>query len=125
MPALSEDRDAIRDLFARYALFVDSGRADEFAALFTEDGTFDTGLGDPLVGREALRAFVASMEPGSMHHLFMDHVIDVDGDRATCEASSIVTNKGAIMLVARTHDELRRVDGTWQIANRSYTPDPS
>jgi uncharacterized protein (TIGR02246 family) len=125
MPTLSEDREAIRDLFARYALYVDSGRGDEFAGLFTEDGRFDTGVGDPLVGRDALRSFCVSVGGGSMHHMFMDQVIDIDGDTATCEASSIVTNKGQIMLVARTHDVLRRVDGQWQIADRSYTADPS
>jgi hypothetical protein len=29
------------------------------------------------------------------------------------------------MLVARTHDVLRRVGGAWQIADRSYTADPT
>jgi uncharacterized protein (TIGR02246 family) len=124
MPTLTEDREAIRDLFARYALYIDSGRADEFANLFTEDGRFVTGIGDPLVGRDALRAFAGSVPAGMMHHLFTDHVIDIDGDTAHCEMSSIVTAKGQISLVAHTHDDLRRVDGAWKIADRTYTPDP-
>ena len=80
MPTLTEDRDAIRDLMARYALYIDAGRVDEWLALFAEDGTFDTGLGDPLVGHAALRTFAESMTPGTLHHMFMDHVIDVDGN---------------------------------------------
>jgi uncharacterized protein (TIGR02246 family) len=122
MPTLAEDRDAIRDLFARYCLYTDSGRADEFAALFTEDGTFETG-GDPLVGRDALRAFVANMPDLGMHHMLTNLVIDVDGDTATCDASALVTAKGSIMMTAHTHDDLRRVDGAWQIERRTYQPD--
>jgi uncharacterized protein (TIGR02246 family) len=124
MPSLAEDRDAIRDVFARYAFHNDAGRAEETAALFTEDGRFDTKMGEPLVGREALASFFGSLPAGSMHHMFMDFVIEVDGDTATCEASSMVTSKGAIMLTARTHDVLKRVDGKWLIADKSYTPDP-
>ena len=124
MPTLTEDREAIRDLFARYALYIDSGRAEEFANLFTEDGRFDTKMGDPVVGRDALREFAGSVPAGMMHHMFTDHVIDIDTDSAHCEMSSIVTSKGQIMMVAHTHDDLRRVDGEWKIADRTYTTDP-
>jgi hypothetical protein len=55
--------------------------------------------------------------------MFTDHVIDVDGDTAHCEASSLVTKGGQIMMVAHTHDDLRRVDGEWQIADRTFTLD--
>ena len=43
MPTLTEDRDAIRDLFARYCMYVDSGASKEWAATFTEDGEFRGG----------------------------------------------------------------------------------
>ena len=35
----------------------------------------------------------------------------------------MVMSKGAIMMTAHTHDDLRRVDGKWLIAFRTYEPD--
>ena len=52
------------------------------ADLFTEDGVFETGMGDPVVGRDALREFASNVPVGMMHHFFTDHVIDIDGDTA-------------------------------------------
>jgi ketosteroid isomerase-like protein len=123
MPTLTEDRDAIRDLYSRYCLYIDSGAAEEFALLFTDDGVFEVG-DNPVAGHDALKTFAGSLPPGSMHHMITDHVIKVDGDRATCCASSFVTSKGQLMMVCRTRDDLERVGGTWKIAHRTFTPDP-
>jgi uncharacterized protein (TIGR02246 family) len=123
MPSLAEDRDAIRDLFARYCLYVDTGADEEWAATFTEDGEFMTGQ-DTLVGREALKSFAASLPAGVLHHMTMNETIQVDGDTATCQASVFVTTKGTVVTTGRSLDELRRVDGSWRIARRTYTPDP-
>jgi hypothetical protein len=38
MSTLVENRDAIRDLFARYRLYFDTGAVEEWAATFTADG---------------------------------------------------------------------------------------
>ena len=121
---LADDRDAIRDVFARYCLYFDSGRGAECAVLFTEDGTFDTRMGDPVVGRTALAAMVNANPPGLTHHWITNFVIDVDGDQATCVASAMVMSKGVILMTAHTHDELQRVDGEWRIKFRTYEPDP-
>ena len=122
MTTLAEDRDAIRDLYARYCHCVDGGAAEEWAQLFTDDGRFLTG-GDPLVGREALRAFAAALPAGTMHHLVTDLAIDVEGDRAACRSSVLVMANGAIMIAGRSSDELQRVDGSWRIANRDFVAD--
>jgi uncharacterized protein (TIGR02246 family) len=124
MSNLSEDRDAIRDLMARYCLYVDSGRGPEFASLFTEDGVFETGHGTS-AGREALAAQAESMAGLGMHHMITNHAIDVNGDEADVVCSAMVVAKGAIMMSARTQDHLRRVDGQWLIEHRSYTADPT
>jgi hypothetical protein len=125
-PTPSEDRESVRDLLARYALYIDSGQADEWVALFTEDGVFEVGHGmEPAVGRDALKAFASSLEVGAMHHLFTDQVIDIEADRATCTATAIVLSKGSIMFAGRSYDELERVDGSWRIRFRSYTVDPT
>jgi len=123
MPTLAEDRDAIRDLFARYCLYIDAGKAGEWAATFTDDGEFLAG-GDPLVGRDALEAFAASIPSGTLHHMVLNEVIDIDGDRATCCASVFVTSKGAVVTTGRSEDELRRINNSWRIARRAYAPDP-
>jgi uncharacterized protein (TIGR02246 family) len=124
MPTLSEDRDAIRHVMARYCLYMDASRGDEFASLFTEDGSFDTQMGDPVVGRAALSSLATMAPAGAMHHMFTNLVIDVDGDEAVCNASAVVLSKGAIVMSAHTHDELQRVDGEWLIKLRTFEADP-
>ncbi len=125
MPTVSEDRDAIRDLYARYGHAIDSGAAEQWADLFTGDAEFGTGLGDPLAGREGLVAFAASLPPGSLHHMTTDLAIDVDGDRATVQSSVLVTSKGTVVVAGRSVDDLQRVDGQWRIARRMFTADAS
>jgi uncharacterized protein (TIGR02246 family) len=123
MPTLADDRDAVRDLFARYCLYIDTGAADEWAATFTDDGEFVVG-DDPVVGREALRAFALSLPTGSMHHMVVNEAIDIDGDSAICRSSVLVTSKGVVLTTGRSEDELRRAGSSWRIARRTYVPDP-
>lgn len=67
----TEDHVAISDLMGRYCWLIDDGLADEWAALWTEDGVF-AGFGpNPLVGREALKALPrgAGASGGKSRHL--------------------------------------------------------
>ncbi|WP_051683977.1 nuclear transport factor 2 family protein [Blastococcus sp. URHD0036] len=127
VPSLADDRDAIRDLYARYVLSLDTGDAATFASLYAEDGVFVGGGtgGDDVVGREALLEFAAGLAVGSTHRLSLNHVIDVDGDTAGCRSSIVVLAGTAVVSAGRVHDEFRRVDGAWRIARRTFTPDPS
>ena len=127
MPTITEDRDAIRDLAARYCHNFDHGNADGVADLFTEDGVFDPGFPgfDALESREAIRAFVGSLTAGTVHHMVTDLAYDIDGDRATGVASFLVTAGTAIVTVGRYQDELRRVDGTWRFVRRVAESDPA
>jgi uncharacterized protein (TIGR02246 family) len=122
MPTLNEDRDAIRDLFARYFLYVDTGAADEWAATFTEDGELLLD-NETIAGQTALKSFAASLPPGGFHHMVTNQAIDVQGDSAVCRASVLVTSKGAVATTGRSLDELRRVDGSWRIVRHTFTPD--
>ena len=45
MPSALEEKDAIREVLAEYCFRLDGGRYDDMAALFTEDGTWDTAFG--------------------------------------------------------------------------------
>ena len=127
MPTLFEDRDALRDVAARYCHNFDRGDADGVAELFTEDGVFDPGFPgfDPVESREAIRAFVGGMQAGSVHHMVTDLAYDVDGDRATGDVSFIVTAGTAIVTAGRYRDEMVRVDGAWRYRRRVAVPDPA
>ena len=57
-------RAACEALCATYAEMADAARADDFAALFAPDGVFDR-MGTELVGRDAIRAIIASRPPGA------------------------------------------------------------
>src|SRR5947209_19385401 len=45
MPSALEDKEAIREVLAEYCFVLDGGRYDDMAALFTDDGTWDTVFG--------------------------------------------------------------------------------
>lgn len=119
MASLAEDRDEIRDLFARYCLYIDTGASDDWADLFAEDGEL-AGVGEPVVGRDALAAFAAAVAAGSggMHHLVLNEVIDVDGDHAAARSSIVMIAGSSVGLTGRYEDTLRRVDGRWRLARR-------
>ncbi|WP_456551390.1 nuclear transport factor 2 family protein [Blastococcus sp. SYSU D00813] len=127
VPTPAEDRDAIRDVYARYVSALDAGDAATFASLYTDDGVFVGGGtgGDDVVGRDALEAFAAGLRPGSVHRLSLNHVIDVDGDTATCRSSIVVLAGAAVVSAGRVLDEFRRVGGAWRIARREFTADPA
>ena len=47
MPAITgsvEDREQIRELYARYAFYIDSSKFEEWVNCFTEDGIFESPL---------------------------------------------------------------------------------
>jgi uncharacterized protein (TIGR02246 family) len=119
---LADDRDEIRDLYARYCLYLDTGAVEQWVSLYADDGRF-TGGGDDVVGRQALEAYAMRLGAGTVHRMVLDHVIDVDGDTATCRASVVLTSGGAVVSVGRTTDELRRIGGSWRIARRTYVAD--
>ena len=84
MPSVIEDKEAIRELMAEYCFRLDDGRYDEMAALFTENGTWDTAFGKA-TGREAIaelarsiRARAGAVRPRAAH-LVTNIVIALDG----------------------------------------------
>ena len=54
-------REAIRETVAAYAHCADSGRFDEFAALFAVDGVLEVHGQDPVAGRDAIRAYLGGV----------------------------------------------------------------
>jgi uncharacterized protein (TIGR02246 family) len=122
VPTSSEDKDEIRELYARYCLYFDQGAAIEWAACYTDDGEF-IGAGQHLKGRRAMEQFLAGLATSTRHRFTANHVIDLDGDRAVCHSSVLLLDGGEIASSGRTVDELERVDGAWKIARRTYEGD--
>jgi uncharacterized protein (TIGR02246 family) len=83
--SLLEEKDAIREVLAEYCFRLDGGDYEGMAALFTEDGTWETAFGKG-AGRAAIaqhardiRARAGDNRPRAMH-LVTNIVITLDGD---------------------------------------------
>jgi uncharacterized protein (TIGR02246 family) len=90
-----EDREAIRDLIARYGPAADSGDAEGAAALFDEAGVYAVGGMGESHGRPA----IAALLHGPIHqqlmadgcaHLLGPVAIDLTGNTATARGLSLV-----------------------------------
>ena len=98
MPSALEEKDAIREVLAEYCFRLDGGRYDDMAALFTEDGTWDTAFG-AATGRAAIaqqardiRARAGDNRPRAVH-LVTNIVIALDGDSAEVRSNwTVVQN---------------------------------
>ena len=116
-----EDREAIRELTARYCQFAVAGDAEDVVSLFTEDGVLDFG---EIVeqGRERLVAlyresFQAVRPIPTVHN----HMVELDGDRATGYCSlelRMVENGEAVTAAGHYEDVFERVEGSWKFARR-------
>lgn len=122
MPTALDEKDAIRELMAEYCFRLDGGRFDEMAALFTEDGTWDTAFGKA-TGRGAIaelarsiRAQAGSQRPRAVH-LVANIVIALDGARARVRSNwTVVQNSPQgpqIGSGGAYEDEMAKADGRW------------
>jgi hypothetical protein len=86
MPTELEEKDAIREVMAEYCFCLDNDRYADMAALFTEDGTWDTAFGKG-TSRAGIETFVrnmrqsATVRPRVIHHC-TNIVIKLDGASA-------------------------------------------
>jgi uncharacterized protein (TIGR02246 family) len=122
MPNALADKDAIRELMAEYCFRLDDGRYDEMAALFTEDGTWDTAFGKA-TGRAAIaelarniRARAGADRPRAAH-LVTNIVIALDGAEAEVRSNWIVMQNSSegpkIGSGGAYADRIVRRDGGW------------
>jgi hypothetical protein len=114
--------EAIRQLVARYALYVDSRDYDALVELFVED----VRVGRHACGRAALReSFAEALAPRRVTILSVGtHVIKVvDDDHATgvlyCRGEVQEDDRWIHQLILYT-DEYERRDGTWYFVRRRH-----
>jgi len=129
-----EDRLAILELISRMVLLLDARDWDGLVPLFTDtvynDRTSLTG-GEPETqgAAEFVGGWRYLMEHlDAVHHMVSCHVIDLDGDRATCAANMqgnhVLANSsgGPMWTVGGRHDyQLTRTSDGWRIAGITFT----
>lgn len=122
MPTAVEDKDAIREVLAEYCFRLDDGRFSEMAALFTEDGTWETAFGKA-TGPAAiadlargLRERAEQPRPRAIH-LVTNIWIALDGARAEVRSNwTLVQNSPEgpkIGSGGAYYDQMAKEGGSW------------
>jgi hypothetical protein len=122
MPTAVEDKDAIREVLAEYCFRPDDGRFAEMAALFTENGTWDTAFGRA-TGRaviaelaRSLRERAGDQRPRGIH-LVTNVATTLDGASARVRSNwTVVQNSPAGPKIGSGwahRDELVKEHGQW------------
>lgn len=122
-----EDREAIRELVARYCLAIDGRDMQCIADCFTADGGFRSR--DGVLNARGRAAVVQQFHGrfavlGPTFHFTHDHLIrldDDDGDRGSGTVTShaeLVRNGRPMWVALRYEDEYRREDGQWRFHDR-------
>jgi len=122
MPTAVEEKDAIREVLAEYCFRLDDGRFAEMAALFTEDGTWDTAFGKA-IGRAAIAELAGSLRARSEQprpravHLVTNISIALDGERAQVRSNWMTMQNSPqgpkIGSGGAYIDEMVKVGGQW------------
>lgn len=124
--AAADGRRACQRLADAYLEYADQWRAEELAGLFTADGVLDR-LGNLIVGREAIAAFIANRprEFWQRHRGSGFTFVPVPaGNRAT-GTHDLILERGRAgedtvldTVRARFHDQYERTDEGWRIRRR-------
>ena len=114
---MTDDRAAIHELIAAYALALDAGDIDGCLALFVPDAEFRV-YGRVFAGAgDGIRKMFQDAPRGL--HLTGVSRIDVDGDTATARSQALFVRAGDLHLrPALYDDELVRADGRWRFVRR-------
>nr|WP_267889361.1 nuclear transport factor 2 family protein [Streptomyces sp. NBRC 110035] len=127
---------SVQRFYAEQMRLLDEGRAEEWAATFTEDGVFGQNSGaEPVRGRTAISAAVRAnqarlaADPQQRRHVFAMLTVDPAADgavRARSYAQVLVTPPGGptvLHLSAVCEDELVPAAGGWAVRHRQVDHD--
>jgi uncharacterized protein (TIGR02246 family) len=127
MASVLEEKDAIREVMARYCFALDDGRFADMAALFTEDGTWQTFFGKA-TGRKAIAEFAAGLRahrtenPRAIHHV-TNIVITLDGDTAKVRSNWTTVQNAPegpkIGSGGAYDDDMVKIGGQWYFRYRT------
>jgi hypothetical protein len=127
MATALEEKDAIREVLAEYCFRLDGGAFADMAALFTEDGTWDTAFGKA-TGRAAIADLARSLrERGPQPrprgiHLVTNIAIVLDGEHARVRSNwTVVQNSPEGPKIGSGGgyaDEMVKQGGEWRFRYR-------
>jgi 3-phenylpropionate/cinnamic acid dioxygenase small subunit len=125
-------REAIRDTLMRYAHCADTGRFQQLAELFCEDGTLEIEEHERLVGRTAILDFLARTKaslgvtlerPYIRHHISSIRIDVAAADRATASSYFLAITERGPDHWGRYHDDLVRSAERWLLQRRRVSVD--
>jgi uncharacterized protein (TIGR02246 family) len=126
--SIEDDKRELGELALRYARACDTHDAEEFAAIFTEDGEI-VSPGHTMTGRDQIVAVV----PGALKamylrtmHIVHNNMVWIDGDTARgetyCTAHHLtkVTDATAFdYIMSIVYDnQFKKIDGRWYFSHR-------
>lgn len=126
-----EDKEAIRELIARYGPLADSGDSAGVAALWAGDGSYAVGGMAEANGRAAIAGLIdgethSQLMQDGCAHLLGPVAIELEGDVATARGHSIVfrqTYAGfEVWRVSANRWELERGTEGWLVRRRVNAP---
>jgi uncharacterized protein (TIGR02246 family) len=127
MTNTADEKDAIRELMARYCHALDACNFREVASLFAEDGEWTTSYGRAC-GRAQIESFLTNVvpKPGEgpqRKHYITNIIVTLAGeDRATARSDYLVIREspgGLIPVMGGTYlDIFAKRDGAWQFARK-------
>src|SRR5262252_8455762 len=127
MISTADEKDAIRELMARYCHALDACRFGEVASLFAEDGIWTTTYGNAR-GRTQIETLLASVvpKPGEgpqRKHYITNIIVTLAGeDRASARSEYLVIREsrgGLIPVRGGTYlDTFVKREGDWQFARK-------
>jgi|SRR5690348_326739 3-phenylpropionate/cinnamic acid dioxygenase small subunit len=131
MTSALEEKEAIREVLAEYCFRLDDGRYDEMAALFTEDGTWDTAFGTAKGRAEIaalardIRARAGENRPRGIHLVTNIVIALADGSGGN---AAIVRSNWTVVQNSPTGpkigsgggyaDQMAKEDGQWRFRYR-------
>jgi SnoaL-like domain len=115
------DREAIRDLLARYTYHGDQGRIDALAACFAKDGVLEfpgnSGTGPDGV-KAALTGGARNPAISFIRHHITNPLIEVESDSASARSYFAVTSDNGPDHSGTYADKFVRTDEGWRFAHR-------
>ena len=131
MSSTADEKDAIRELMARYAQSMDAGRFADVAALFTENAVWTTSYGTAQ-GRAEIEAMFERNVPKKgegpqRKHYITNIIIKLDGDTASAVSDYLVvreSERGLLPVMGGTYrDTFVKRAGEWQFARKELQHD--
>lgn len=127
----AEEKDAIREVMARYCHALDACRFADVAGLFAADGEWTTDYGAAR-GRAAIEELLRSTVPvkgegPQRKHYITNIVIDLDGTSARSVSDYLIireSRNGLIPVMGGTYrDTFRKDGGRWLFSRKELVHD--